>query len=316
MLLPIIKFAQQSAPSTLPPIEEVVSGAVQTIDTSFEYGFVNTLIFAAIVAILTFVILKTWTRFAKKRFTGNSKIFYRLIYVAIILIAVIVVLLTIKPLRDIGTAILASSGIAAVVIGLAAQGTLSNVFSGISISMSKPFSVGEFIEILNATPPVSGVVEGIGLRHTTIRDPENKTIVIPNNVLDQEMLRTTHYLQGARICSFLYIDIAYNSDIDLAINMLSTIVSEHKNTLDVRSYDQKEEGVPKVAVFVTGLSNAAVHLRASVWTVDTATGFTTLSDLRYQVKKAFDAAGIEIPYPYQNIILHKDAEPPVHGKNT
>ena len=111
--------------------------------------------------------------------------------------------MTIKPLNSLGTAILASSGIAAVVIGLAAQQTLGNVFSGISISASKPFEVGEYIEILDVTPPLMGVVKDIGLRHTTIIDATNKSIVIPNSVIDKNIVRALHNNEETTVCSFL-----------------------------------------------------------------------------------------------------------------
>lgn len=155
-------------------------------------GLVNTVIYAAIVAAAAFIIIKLIQHFLARKLTGNARIFYRLIYVAIIIIAILCVLVTIKPLGNLGTGLLASSGIAGIVIGLAAQQTLGNVFSGISISAAKPFEVGEFIEILNVTPPVMGVVKDIGLRHTTILDASNKSIVIPNSIIDKDMIRASH----------------------------------------------------------------------------------------------------------------------------
>jgi len=282
---------------------EIIDRLDQWQQEVFQFGIIGTVIFAAIVAAITFIIIKILQRYVKKRLSGNMKIFYRLIYVIIIVIAVMTVLMTIKPLEHFSSAILASSGIAAVVIGLAAQQTLGNLFSGISISASKPFVVGEFIEVLNTTPPIAGVVEDISLRHTTIRESSNKTIVIPNSVIDKEMLRTTHYLQGTNVCNFLFVGISYDSDIDLAIKLLSRVCSEHQNTLDVRTYDEKENDAPIVAVHIMDLAESSIQLRASIWTKNTAKGFAALSDLRYAVKKEFDKNGIDIPYPYRNIVI-------------
>lgn len=278
-------------------------------ESVFSLGLVNTLIYAAIVGLVTFAIIKIIQHTLAKRMAGNMKIFYRLIYVVIIVIAVLCVLMTINPLKSLGTALLASSGIAGIVIGLATQETLGNVFSGISISASKPFVVGEFIEILNVTPPIVGTVTDIGLRHTVIRDASNKNIVIPNSIIDKDMIRTTHghrAEQPAYVNNFLDVGISYDSDIDLAIHILNELVQNHKDSLDVRTAEEKKNGVPPVTVRIMELGDFAVQLRAFVWTKDAGTGYAVLSDLRYSVKKEFDKQGVEIPYPYRNIILKKE----------
>ncbi len=272
----------------------------------FSIGLIDTLIYAAIVALITFVIIKVIQHTLAKRMGGNMRIFYRLIYVIIIVIAVICVLVTINPLKDLGTALLASSGIAGVVIGLAAQETLGNVFSGISISASKPFVVGEFIEILNVTPPIIGTVTDITLRHTVIRDASNKSIVIPNSIIDKDMIRTTHAHQAdspTYVNHFLDVGISYQSDIDLAIQIMTQLVQDHCEYIDVRTEEEKEHGQPAVTVRIMDFGDFAVKLRAFVWTKDAATGYAGLSDLRYAVKKEFARQGVEIPYPCQNVIL-------------
>lgn len=279
---------------------------------TFSVGLINTLILAGVVALITFIIIRLLNHFLAKKMKGNMKIFYRLMYLLIIIVAASIVLMTITPLKNFGTTILASSGIAAVVIGLAAQQTLGNIFSGMSISASKPFEVGEFIEILNTNPVIMGVVKEIGLRHTVIRDASNKDVVIPNSVLDKEMLRTSHTLDEMSINNALDINISYTADIDKAIQIIEGIVRGHGNTLDVRSKEDKENGVPAVVVRIADLGDWAIRLRVFVWTKDIATGFVVLSDLRYEIKKAFDKNGIEIPYPYQNVI-YKNAPPDGNG---
>jgi len=294
--------------SDLPDASEVGQKIADTLtkeDDIFAYGFVNTLIIAAVVGAITFAIIKLMQHFLAKRLSGNMKIFYRLIYIIIIVIAVFVVLTTIKPLQKLGVGLLASSGVAAVVIGLAAQQTLGNVFSGISISTSKPFHVGDFIEILNTTPPISGIVKDIGLRHTTILEGSNKRIEIPNSVLDKEIVRVAHAHNPSNVTNFLDVSISYTSDLDLAINTLSSLVARHKDYVDTRTETDKANGAPIVTIRVMELGDYAIKLRAFVWTVDAVTGFAVMSDLLYAVKKEFDRLGIEIPYPYQNIILNQ-----------
>ncbi len=276
------------------------------VKETFSLGLIGTLIYAAIVVAIAFVVIKVLQHFVSRKLTGNARIFYRLLYIAIIAVAVFAVLTTITPLKSMGTALLASSGIAAAVLGLAAQQTLGNVFSGISISAAKPFEVGEYIEILNVSPPIAGTVKDIGLRHTTITDASNKTIVIPNGILDKEMLRAFHQSERANVCTFLDVGISYGSDVLLAMGLMADIVAAHADCLDVRTEAEKHNGAPRVTVRVQDLTEFSVKLRAFVWTVDTAASFPVMSDLRFEVLKKFRENGVEIPYPYRNVILKQD----------
>ena len=82
-------------------------------------------------------------------------------------------------------------------------------------------------------------------------------------------------------------------------------ILRHPYFLDVRTEEQKKEGVPAVVFRCLDLGDFAVKLRAIVWSPDMATGAEMLSDLRLSVKKRFDQAGVEIPYPYQNLVLQE-----------
>ncbi|BDF59740.1 mechanosensitive ion channel protein MscS [Christensenellaceae bacterium] len=279
---------------------------VDSFEKMFTLGFWNTLIFAAVVALVTFVILKILSKVLKKRLTGNMRIFYRLIYVIIIVIAIFSVLMTIEPLKQFASVILASSGIAGVVIGLAAQTTLGNLFSGISIGVSKPFELGDYVEIIGQN--VAGVVQDIGLRHTIIRTLDNKHVVIPNGVLDKEMVLTSHGLPDQSVNNQLNIGISYDSNIDLAKKIITEAVLAHKDHIDMRSQADKKNGAPEVLVRIVDFAPSAIMLRAFIWTKDLVTGSQVLSDLRYTIKKQFDANGITIPYQTQTVFLKEEKQ--------
>lgn len=282
-------------------IQEVGAALDNWQQQVFALGFWNTLVLAAVVGIVTFIIIRLLGRFFKKKNSGNLKFFYRLIYVIIVLIAVGIVLSTINPLKEFTTTLIAGSGFIAVVIGIAAQSSLGNVFSGISIGAAKPFVIGEVIEIVDQN--LMGTVVEIGLRHTVIRDATNKNIVIPNSVIDKEVVRTMGDGDPS-ICNYLYVGIGYGSDVDMAIKLIKDAALAHKDFFDKRTVAQTEEEKPKdIDVFITEFAASAITLRASVWSKDVATGFAMLSDLRYRILKDFEAKGIEIPYNYQNVII-------------
>ena len=117
--------------------EDIVQAFSDWEQSTFSMGFLNTIIFAAIVAAIVFVAIKLVNKAVNKGIKGNAVFLRRLLDTIIVVVAVIAVLTTITPLKEFGTSLLASSGIAAVVVGLAAQEALGNVFSGFSIGISK-----------------------------------------------------------------------------------------------------------------------------------------------------------------------------------
>lgn len=267
----------------------------------FEHGVWYTVIVAAIAALITFILLRVLKEVYSRRKHGNLRFFYNLINIVVISVAVLIVMMTITPLARLSRTILAGSGLLAVVIGIAAQASLGNVFSGISIGISRPFVIGETIEIIGQD--IIGVVTEIGLRQTVIRDFNNKHIVIPNSVIDKEIIRTVQHGNRA-VINYLMLNIGYGSDVDAAIEIIRGVVLAHKDFYDTRGEAQIRDGVERnVDIAVIDLTDSAIRLRASVWSKDAGTGFAMLSDLRRQILRAFADAGIEIPYPYRNVIV-------------
>ena len=86
----------------------------------------------------------------------------------------------IPVLRSMGTALLAGASIASVVIGLAAQSTLGNLVAGISITIYRPFRLGDTIQVASPTGTEIGVVENISLGYTTLRTADGRFVVVPN----------------------------------------------------------------------------------------------------------------------------------------
>ena len=261
-------------------------------EKTFSLGFWETIIMVGVVALATFIVLWLLSHFLKKRLSGNLRIFYRLIYVLVIAVAVISVLMTINPLKKFATTVIASSGIAAVIIGLAAQETLGNLFSGISIGLSKPFLVGEYIEIVNMN--VAGIVKAIDLRHTVIAGADDRHVVIPNAVLDKDMIVTSHNTMNPMLSNKLDIGVPYNTDVDLAMKIMADEVKKNKMHIDMRTPEQKENGAPEVVVRIEDFRAGSVLLRAFVWTKDTISGGQALADIRYAVKEEFDKNNITI----------------------
>lgn len=219
-------------------------------------------------------------------------------------IAIIVIFLKIPFLKTFGAGLVASAGILAAIIGFASQKAFANIIGGIFILMFKPFRVGDTIEVgIN----MKGVVEEITLRHTVIRNYENRRMIIPNaNISDETIINST--IMDSRVRKFIDFGISYDSNIDKAMSIIKQEIVKHKNFLDIRTKQDKNDGVSAVTIFVSGLSDFSVNLRAYAWTPGNDEAFVLQCDVMKSVKERFDQEGVEIPFPYRTIVYKKDLD--------
>jgi small-conductance mechanosensitive channel len=217
-------------------------------------------------------------------------------------IAVIVIFYSIPSLRAFGTALFAGAGILAAIIGFASQKAFSNIISGLFILMFKPFRVGDTIEF---GQNLKGVVEEVTLRHTVIRNYENRRVLIPNSIISDDTIINSN-LTDNMIRNHLVFSISYDSDIDRAIGIIRDEARKHPLFVDNRTEAEKNENAEDISVRVIGLSDFAVELKAYIWTDGNDNGFILMTDLLKSVKQRFDREGIEIPFPYRTVVYKKD----------
>ncbi len=212
-------------------------------------------------------------------------------------------------LRALASSLLAGAGILAVAVGFASQQALSNIISGIFIIIFKPFRVNDRVELRELT----GVVEDITLRHTVIRDFENKRIIIPNSLISEEIIVNSNF-DDNRICKWIEIGISYDSNIEKAKAIVKEEILNHPMHIDPRTQQQIEEGGELAPVKVVGLRDSSVNLRGWAWAKDAVDAFKMGCDLLESIKLRFDREGIEIPFPHRTLV-HKNT-PTNKGKET
>ncbi len=264
----------------------------------------------AIASLLTFIFRRLLNAFIKKyakrlrsdptnfSFIKNSVGF------TIYTIAIIFIFLKIPYLKSIGTALFAGAGIIAVVVGFASQKAFSNIISGIFILIFKPFKISDIIEFKDGQ---KGVVEEITLRHTLIRDYENRRIVIPNSVISEDTIINSN-IQDEKIRKHVEFSISYDSNIDKAIDIIRDEAQNHPLVIDNRTKQDIANKNPRVLIRVIALSDFAVILKAYVWANNNDDAFTIKCDLLKSVKQRFDREGVEIPFPYRTVVYKKDLE--------
>ncbi len=218
-------------------------------------------------------------------------------------IAIYFILVNIPALKNVTNTVFAGAGVLAAIMAFASQQAVSNIISGVFLIIFRPFRVDDVIEI---EPLHRGVVEDITLRHTIIRNFENKRVIVPNNVINNAVIVNSD-IADEMVRRQIDIGIGYSSDLDKAIAIMQDESRKHPLYRDKRSQQDIDKGIEDIEVRVVELGEYFVKLRAYVWTDDHISGFRLHTDLNKTIKKRFDAEGIEFPYPYRNIIIKKEA---------
>ncbi|NNE28312.1 MAG: mechanosensitive ion channel family protein [Saprospiraceae bacterium] len=212
-----------------------------------------------------------------------------LIYVVGFSIAIYVM----PSLRALASSLLAGAGILAVAIGLASQKALGNVISGFFIVLYKPFRVNDRVTIRG----LSGVIEDISLRHTVIRDYHNKRIIIPNTLINDEIIVNADFVDES-ICKWIEIGVGYNSDLEKAKKIIHEEIIKHPLHIDNRTPQEVMKGAELAPVKVIRLDDSAVILRGWAWAKDSPDGFSLSCEVIESIKDRFQKEGVEIPYPH------------------
>ena len=196
---------------------------------------------------------------------------------------------------------IAGAGVAGIAIGFAAKDTLSNLISGVLLIIDRPFEIGDRIEVWSAPKGSStwGDVIDIGLRATQIRTTDNIVIIIPNNqVMTRDIVNYTTISSGIRVR--VNIGVAYDTDLEKA----------KQTILEVAESVEWIAKDPPPKVVVRNFGESSVDLQLRVWIEDARKRMDTISAITDQVKSAFDAAGIEIPYPKRDLHITRIVQHP------
>lgn len=174
------------------------------------------------------------------------------------------------------SAVVASLGVG---ISLAVQGTLSNFAGGVIIIIMRPFKLGDFI-VSNGE---SGTVEDIKLFYTHIVTPDNRVVMIPNGALANNVIVNNSVKDTRRVD--VVFGISYSSNVELAKNLIKKVFAQ--NELIFKD--------PAPFVEVTNYGDSSIDLTVRAW-VKSGDYWTVNFYLLNEIKKEFDASGIEIPY--------------------
>ena len=185
--------------------------------------------------------------------------------------------------------LIAVFGAAGLAIGLALQGTLSNLAAGVMLLLFRPFKVGDYIDAAGQ----AGTVKSVSLFVTEMATPDNVQILVPNGEIWGSSIKNFSFHNTRRVD--LLIGIAYEDDINEAMRVAHETIAQDDRAL--------KEPTPMIAV--AELGDNSVNLTVRVWCE--STDYWGLKfDLTKGIKERFDAEEISIPYPQRTIHLAGD----------
>ena len=257
------------------------------------------LIYTAVAAIVTAIVLALYNRFVKKKLKSKKNIQLRftqnIIRTLIILAAVIWVLVSSTATKDIGKILFQGTAIIGAVAGLAAQPVLGDLFSGMAITISRAFNIGDRIELDNG---IRGIVMDITPRHVVIRTIDTIDVIVPNSKINASLL--TNMSHNTRVRSaHLRFNVAYGTDMQKAMNVIRTCVEESEMT--VPEWKGKGYG----PVYFISYADSSLVLATTIYYMPDYATETVLSDINMRVNDAFAKEGIEIPFNYLNVVMKK-----------
>lgn len=180
------------------------------------------------------------------------------------------------------TSLVAALGAMTLAVGLALQGTLSNVAAGVMIVFFRPYKIGDFVDIGGT----AGSVRDITLFYTELNTPDNRQVIVPNA---QSWGRVIVNFSGysTRRVDFTF-SASYDADMDKVRSVIRRVLEDDARVLEE----------PPVVVEVAAHGGSAIEYTARAW-VNTPDYWPYFWEKTRLVKQAFDAEGIEIPYPHQ-----------------
>ncbi len=241
-----------------------------------------------------FLLARTASRAAEKLISKNfsrhhAVLFRRIIY------WLVLALFAASALHQLGFSLgvlLGAAGVLSVAIGFASQTSASNLISGLFLIGEQPFQIGDVIKVGNTT----GEVLSIDLLSVKLRTFDNLFVRIPNeSLIKSEVTNLTRF----PIRRFdLLLGVAYKEDIAKVRKVLFEVADQNPLSLDE----------PAPAFLFMGFGDSALNIQFSVWS--TTENFRALrNSLQEEIKVAFDAAGIEIPFPHRTLYAGSETPP-------
>ncbi|WP_405293000.1 mechanosensitive ion channel family protein [Algibacter sp. Ld11] len=274
---------------------EAFNGLVTKLEGWFStiIEYLPNLALAILVSVAAYFIAKYVNNFTYKIISKRvkqdsvSKMMSRIAAVVVVLLG-LYISLGILNLSKTLTSLLATAGVAGLAIGLALQNTLSNTVAGISLSFREKIQIGNWVE----TNGHSGEVMDINLKEFVIKEADNNIVILPNKMILENPLKNYSLTTKMRVA--LECGVGYESNLEDVKALTQKTIA---NTFD------QVKSAEDVEFYYTEFGDSSINYLCRFW-IDADSmleKFKAKTDAIIEIKKAYDKAGINIPFPIRTL---------------
>ncbi len=306
----MIKFSGLLLAASVTPAAEESKTGVEVFDKlnegiSFFVGTSPFLKFAAVLALaIVFslismrIINKVFSGYLKSKESIHIRFTEKFLRAVVILIAVFWVTMSSEITAPAAKVMFQGTAIIGAIAGFAAQSALSDVICGLMMSGSKPFEIGDRLELSDGT---AGVVKDITLRHVVLRKIDTIDIIIPNSKLNAMLISNMSHGTTTRSVHLRY-GISYDSDVKKALEVVRQVVMDCPYTVPGKPVDGRMEYGP---VYFIAYEESSLIVSTTVYYEPEYATEMVKSEVNLRVNEALKKNGIEIPYRYINVVTRE-----------
>jgi len=280
--------------ATLEP-QEIVGNVLNWLvspEGGIQFALRVAVVVGALLGLLVVArIVRAWARRVFGRVPNLSRLLQGFLAMVVYWLVIAVGLMVVLAAMGVNiTPLFALVGGASFIIAFALQDTLGNLAAGLMIMINRPFDEGDYVTVAG----VGGTVQKVSVVSTTVTTPDNQVIVIPNSKVWGDVIINTTASETRRV-DFVF-GIGYEDSIALAQETLEQVIGAHPKVLSD----------PAPVIRVNELGESSVNFIARPW-VRAEDYWEVYWDLTRQVKEAFDAHGLTIPFPQTEMRIKGDA---------
>ena len=226
------------------------------------------------------------------------RFFMRFLDAIIMIYGVVIAISSFGGFESVWKTMLGGTAILSAILGFAGQDVIRDVLGGLMITIYKPFEIGNRIEIEGG---ITGIVSDITMRHVVLVGLDTQCFIIPNSKLNAKWIRNYSYQANTRSADFSF-RIGYDSDVRKAIEVIETAIRESPYSIAGK---HTKEGDQYADIYFMKYEDSSLQLRTTVYFASDTAGEVVCTDINLRVQDALRKSGIEIPYPYINMV-HRD----------
>lgn len=264
------------------------------------WAAVKLILFTVAAIVLVTLVLrlerKAFRRLIEKRGNINLRFVENIARFVVIFLAVQWVVMSSSITQSFGRVLFQGTTVIAAIAGFAAQPVIADMICGLMISATKPFNIGDRIELEDGT---AGIVIDITLRHVTLRKIDTVVVVIPNSKLNAMKITNMSYQTVVRSVHMRF-NVGYRTDVERAMEVIARAVRESDYTIPGKP---GKEGAEYGPVYFIQYADSSLVMATTVYFEPTTPTEVVKSDINIRVKRALEENGIEIPYNYVNVVM-------------